>query len=238
MKINSKSVSIKMLAVCSALSYMQSLHTFFSDHFEQSFMQRMHKIQKEMQDICHDFSHAAFKNMTIPSRTLIITNNPSNKSSLQQDAVQESSQSLSFTNQEKSITLTSLKNSMTKNYTISMTDKHNEIENDQEPVIVLRDLQDYIQTKFKSASANVMLQECIDALEQEQDNNFISVQSSCSKNRLTYTIDIESKKTDKEEDNQNSNLEDLQTEHPKSYNDRKKKKNHRQSSHKKDSSDF
>jgi hypothetical protein len=114
---------------------------------------------------------------------------------------QQSTNSLSFSNQDKTIKIIEKKDSQAKIYTIYVTDKRNLIDGIQKPstqetdsLTELKALQTYMKNTFHAKQAVEILQECINAMSHEQKNKLINIESSTNENQKKYTIEMFEKK--------------------------------------------
>ncbi len=214
MKKNSKSTHLTAVALYSLFFYNQSLHTFFDDQDAQKFIDRMHKIEQDMHNLVNSVHHNIFDNITIPlqnaQKSTTVGHATTTNNSMQ--FFQESSNSLSFANNEKRISLTSQKNQDRATYTIAVTDaqKLPDSNQDEETIEALGNIQKYIAENFRSRPAHTILQECINLIEHPKKNYNLNIETSHQNNCTTYIIQSAAEQTvDQDEDTKEIAAEEI-----------------------------
>jgi hypothetical protein len=219
-----KSTHITAVALCSLLLYNQSLHSFFNDQDAQNFIDRMRKMEQDMHDFMNSVHHNIFDNITIPlqnaQKSTTVDHRTATNNAIQ--FFQESSNSLSFANHEKRISLTNQKNQDRATYTIAVTDaqEHADSNQEEDTVQALHNLQTYIADNFHSRPAHTILQECMNLIEHPKKNHTLNIETSHKNNCTTYIIQSAAEQTiDQDED-----TKDIKAEEMIEKNSRKKRK--------------
>lgn len=189
MKIN----TITSLLVCSSLLQHQAAHSFFNTQTHHNFMKKMHQINKDMNAMFDEFNQAMHEHTTMMTPVV------RNRATIDlQDATmktfQESASSMSFANQHKSVHLAEKhQQNGTATYTITVTQKEDQAEQNLLPAQALQKVQDFIQAYFIAAQAVALVQACIDAIKQDTQDQLVQIQTSMDKNQATYIIEISPK---------------------------------------------
>lgn len=224
MKKSSKSTHLTAVTLCSLFFYNQSLHAFFDDKDAQNFIDRMSKMEQDMHDFMNSVHHNIFDNITIPlqnaQKSTSVDHTTATNNAMQ--FFQESSNSLSFANHEKRISLTNQKNQDRATYTIAVTDaqEHPDTEQEEDTIEALGNIQKYIADNFHSQPAHTILQECMNLIKHPKKNHTLNIETSHKNNCTTYIIQSTAEQTvDQDED-----TKDIKTEEMIEKNSRKKRK--------------
>ena len=199
MKISNKLIT---LAIYTALSSHQSMQASFNDDFENDFIQQMHVVEKNMQDMQKNME-SSFNRLSQDLRSYKqdVENNAKNVAyqTLQiptapQTGVtyyQQNSSALSFSNAEKIVAITEQKSTDKTVYIIDVTNRKSESsELNVDNVTALKALQTYMQKAFRAKQADKILQDCINTISHEHKNKLVNISVSSDENKKTYTIEI------------------------------------------------
>lgn len=207
MKINfiqNNNLKITALAIILTLSGFQKTHAF-DDDFEVEFIKKMHTLEKNIQAAFREFNHDidAAKTINTPLDDIIQKNLADNKD--QVTYYQQSSSALSFANKEKLIKISEHNNNNTIKYTIDVTDKNGqkrptpdlsektapeEFDLHADTTDNLKQLKIYMEKHFNSKQAMTILDDCIDALSQENNTRLINLESTCNEQQKIYSIEV------------------------------------------------
>ncbi len=196
MKIN----TITSLLACSSLLQHQATHSFFNTQTHHNFMKKMHQINKDMNAMFDELNQAMHEHTAMI--TPVVRNLPTiDLQDATMKTFQESTNSMSFANQHKSVHLAEKHQQNGKTtYTITVTEQDDQGEQDLLPAQALQKVQDFIQEYFVAAQAVALVQACIDAIKQDMQDHLVQVQTSVNKNQATYIIEISPKEEEEEEE--------------------------------------
>ncbi len=207
MKVNSK---IVVLIMNLALLYTHNSHTIFNDDFEEEMLAKINLVQeqvetteKNIQSSLKEFHNQFFQDFD--TRTKDFPNYASQQKTginqIPMKSYQQSSNSLSFTNNEKTIKIGEQKDNNSTTFIIKVTNKSDDSTKKtslkkQEINIQdeLQDLESYIKKNFRSKPAHKILEECLHAMTQDHKDRLINIASSTHGNEKEYTIEIAHKK--------------------------------------------
>jgi hypothetical protein len=210
MKINK---ILTKIAIYFLIFFPQIIYPSFkndSDEYaDADFITKMHEIEERIQKSFNQFHDHFFHDVDAYTQDLKKHSenilNQSMQPNLEQSQnglnfYQQSTSSLSFSNQDKAIKITEQKNSTTTIYTIHVTDKKFADDENQESMeeinnlAELQALQTYIKNNFHAKQAVSILEECINTISHEQKNKVVNIESSTDGNQKKYTIEISQKK--------------------------------------------
>ncbi|MDP3788371.1 MAG: hypothetical protein Q8Q60_03600 [Candidatus Chromulinivorax sp.] len=196
MKINNKTT---IVAICYALSHA-NIHSIQPDDFEQEFITKMSGIQQQFQDVANKME-STLKNVrehiiyadnprTAIDTSGLFANNIQNQNTSRY--YQQSSSSLSFMNKDKAIKIVEQKDNQKTTYLITVTDKTSDGATQEHSDITadVRELAGYVKKAFQSKPADKILQECIDALQEEQKDRIMNIEATTDGNQTKYTVEI------------------------------------------------
>ena len=199
-----------VLALCCGLSHTNINTTPFHNDLEQEFITRMNDIQQQFQNVTNDMESTLKQvqeqiiSPTNPKRAIdphgFYLNNIQNQNN--SHYYQQSSNSLSFTNKEKTIKISEQKDLQKTVYLITVTNKTTDGTTPTEPSNTAADLQKlatYTKKAFHSQSADAILHECINALQDDQKDRVLNVETSVDGNQTTYTIKVTQKQPSNED---------------------------------------
>lgn len=197
MKINVKITTFTIVIVA---FYAQNIFAFFNDDIDNDdFIKKIHNLENNIHSAFNDFYNKTFQEVGNPTNhaTDFIDQQSLTDNNRSIRYFQQSTNSMSFANNDKSIKISEQKTKKTKIYTINITDKNPAQSKAASPkndtVAELKDLQSYIKKSFHAHQAVKILQECLDTIGQENTNKSINIESSNENNQQRYVIKIESK---------------------------------------------
>ena len=207
MKLISK---IAILNLCLSLSQSNTIDAFLDEDFEKDFIERMDHVEKSIKaiekNIEAQLKESHNKLLHDLNTEIKISRDYANKEDFMGNQnyikhYQQSSNSLSFANNDKAIKIIEQKDNNTKMYTIIVIDKKsNEVtmqkSSDQVSNITddIKELESYIRNTFHSKPAEKILEECINATKEEHKDNLVNLSSSVNGNEKKYIIEIAHKK--------------------------------------------
>ncbi|MBV8660945.1 MAG: hypothetical protein JO129_02270 [Candidatus Dependentiae bacterium] len=196
MKMNKK---FTIAAIYFGLLCPQSTSTYFDDNFEEEFIKKIQNFEKNIQATLHQFQHKIFQDLENSTKTITDHIDQQNLKPQQQTPqyYQQRMNSLAFANNDKAIKITEQINKEAVIYSILVTNKKAQLNNTNEPsgkdtdiATELQNLQMYIKNSFHSNAAEKTLEECINAIAQQNKNKSVNISSSNENNQTLYTIEI------------------------------------------------
>ncbi len=178
-------------------------HIIAMDKLEQNIQQMKRRMQQE-NEIFQEKMNAFHEKMR-SDQSALNTNIVNIHQNQNNNNYQQSSNSLRFSNAEKTIKIIEQKDNASIKYIITVTDKTSYNAAPQEQVNTVVDLQklaSYLKKTFRSQSADKILEACIHALTEEHKNRILNVNAATHGNETKYTIEVAHKM--KSETDQNS----------------------------------